>query len=361
MRRTLSPALVTLLALGGVAYGASALVSTPAGGFTLSVEPRAQAAGRGEAVRYVVRVVRFGGFSGEVSLRLEQLPRGVRARFRRTGDATILTLRPGRRTRTGKRRLLLRGSSGGGQAARWLALRVNDSKRQRYTLRVNPGLTRVRAGRTALFRVQVGRTPGFHRQVRVWPGWLPRGWKAGFAPDWGLRSTRRTTLLYITPPATARSRTVTFVVGSRARGRGTTRRYAVARLRVLGRPESAGPAKGPPFAISGGTATPLIPGLRAPLDLVLTNPNRSPIEVTRLSAAVRSRTTSPGCNGSSNFMIIPFSGGYPLRLAPGSTRLSRLVADPNRWPQLVMRNLPTNQDACKNVRLDLDYSGSTRG
>jgi hypothetical protein len=89
----------------------------------------------------------------------------------------------------------------------------------------------------------------------------------------------------------------------------------------------------------------------------LTNPHPFDIRVTALRVRVRPDTTNPHCSGDANFAVTQYSGGYPLVLHPGSTRLSARVSNSASWPQVSMHNLPTNQDACKNARLSLDYEG----
>ncbi|MEA2192312.1 MAG: hypothetical protein QOI73_2433 [Solirubrobacteraceae bacterium] len=125
-------------------------------------------------------------------------------------------------------------------------------------------------------------------------------------------------------------------------------RYAVVALTVV---------NSDPFSITGDLATNLSPGVGAPLDLVLTNPHDFDLRITALSVSVRGATTNPGCSGEAGYGVAQFAGTYPVVLAPGSSRLSALVPDSSLWPQVSMRNLPTNQDACKGAVITLDYSG----
>ncbi len=94
------------------------------------------------------------------------------------------------------------------------------------------------------------------------------------------------------------------------------------------------------------------------MDLVLTNPYRFDLRVVALNVRVGSRTSSPHCGGSVNYGVGQYSGSYPLRLRPGSTRLSALVANSSVWPRVSMHDLPTNQDACKGVGVSLHYRGT---
>ena len=110
------------------------------------------------------------------------------------------------------------------------------------------------------------------------------------------------------------------------------------------------------FSISGELAVKLYPGQTAPLELTFGNPNNKPIEISKLVVAV-SGTSTAAC-GASNFTVADYSGSYPIVAPPGSSGLSDVVGDPARWPQVSMRNLPTNQDACKGATITLSYSGT---
>jgi hypothetical protein len=110
------------------------------------------------------------------------------------------------------------------------------------------------------------------------------------------------------------------------------------------------------FTISGDLAIQLSPGRAAPLDLSFDNPNNKQIEISEVVASIAG-TTAPGC-AASNFEVGQYSGSYPIPAPPGTSSLSAAVADSTKWPQVRMRNLPTNQDACKGATITLSYSAS---
>jgi hypothetical protein len=110
------------------------------------------------------------------------------------------------------------------------------------------------------------------------------------------------------------------------------------------------------FSISGDLGTPLYPSSRGSLDLVLTNPHSFDIQVIALGVSLGG-TTNARCSGRVNYAATQYTGKFPLLVHPGSTRLSALVSNSSVWPQISMRDLPTNQDACQGAVLSLHYNG----
>jgi hypothetical protein len=336
---------------GGVAFAVreSRTAEKPAF-FSLSVTPARQTAVQGRTASFSVNLTRARSFTGSTALRVSRLPRGVRARWRladgtrsgvvpSTETGAILTLRTSARTPLGRRRVKVLATGGGTTRARVLTLTVERRRSLRFSLRVRPARQLVPEGATATYKVRVVRDAGFRRRVRLRLLRPPRGGRA----TW-----RRTALTVATAPGQRVGSHRLVVRGtSRVRGR-AVRRYAVVVLTVV---------RARQFPIGGDLTTPLYPGGAAPLDLVLTNPHPFDIRVTALRVRVRPDTTNPHCSGDANFAVTQYSGGYPLVLHPGSTRLSARVSNSASWPQVSMHNLPTNQDACKNARLSLDYEG----
>ncbi len=128
-----------------------------------------------------------------------------------------------------------------------------------------------------------------------------------------------------------------------------------------GRPTatSALERRAPEFKIRGDLARPLTPGVSQPLNLRLTNPYRFKLGIKRLTIAVSvdARHAAAGCTASSNYRVTQLpKRAYPIRLPARRTRTLRALRV-KRLPRVAMRNLPTNQDACKGARLKLRYSG----
>lgn len=350
-------ALAGLAGLTGVAVAvqtATRGVSLPR--FRVSVAPVRQLLVPGQRARYSVTVERTGELAAPVRLRVSGLPRRAQASFRLAGGASIasvpagqtgatLTVKTAAGTPAGLWRPRLVATAGGTTRSRRLVLRITPARFGLFRLFTRPVRQLTTPGSSASFTVFVKRRPGFRRPVRLSIG-LPPAWRASLARR---RVTGRARLR-VTPPADVTRGAAGIVISGSVRWRGrTVRRHQVAVLKV---------SEPHPFRISGNLATPLVPGLRAPLDLELTNPHRFPIRLTRLSVALRDPTSKPGCSGSANYGVDQYSGPYPLTLQPGAQALSDLVTQPRLWPQIGMRDLAVSQDVCKRAQLALDYDGT---
>ena len=100
--------------------------------------------------------------------------------------------------------------------------------------------------------------------------------------------------------------------------------------------------------------------MKAPLNLVLTNPQSFNLKVTNLSVGVEDATSEAGCSGTQNFRTTQIPAArYPITLPAGQTRtLAQLGVASGDQPQVEMLNQPWNQDACKNATISLVYGGS---
>jgi hypothetical protein len=99
------------------------------------------------------------------------------------------------------------------------------------------------------------------------------------------------------------------------------------------------------FSVSGTSVTPLTPGTTSQLDLVVKNPYSFNLRIDALTVAFS--TPISACDGPTNFDVAAALVTTPPLIIPPSgsgagTLLSRAVA-----PVIRMKNLPTNQDACK--------------
>jgi hypothetical protein len=116
---------------------------------------------------------------------------------------------------------------------------------------------------------------------------------------------------------------------------------------------------GQPFTLSGGYGGLLYPGRTADLALRVANPNGEAILVTDIVVTIQPGSTKPGCDGPANLQLTQsnVSAANPLTVpANGSVTLPSGGVSA---PQVTMRNLATNQDACKGATFSFAYSGSS--
>ena len=105
------------------------------------------------------------------------------------------------------------------------------------------------------------------------------------------------------------------------------------------------------FTMSAKALSPLSPGSTSELAMKITNSNQVSIMVESIDVAF---VGTVECDGATNFEVgRPFVG--PLRVPPGTTTISRFKA-----PTISMRNLPTNQDGCRDTKLVLQFTGQAR-
>jgi hypothetical protein len=115
---------------------------------------------------------------------------------------------------------------------------------------------------------------------------------------------------------------------------------------------------GKPFTVTGNAAGGLAPGVSQPLLVTIHNPNTVPITVTALGVEVRAATGNAGCDGPTN-VVVTQSDISPTNTVsvPAGGQLT-LPGGTVHAPQVLMKDLPTNQDACKNASFTFNYSGS---
>ena len=351
MRRLLALTLAALAALGGVAWATGVIRAARQAPFRLSVAPGHQSAVRGGTARFSVTVARSSRFRRAISMNTSDLPRGASARWqlangRRSGvvplseTGAVLTLRTSGWTPYGTRRVRILATGGGVSRTFALTLTVTPNSMRRFSLRVTPARRVVAQGAAATYRVRVDRAARFHLRVLRRVSGLPRGARASW--------TRASVTVKTTADQQPGSYRLVLEGSSRVGGR-MVRRNAVVVLSVV---------KARRFQITGDLSTRLYPGVGAPLDLVLTNPNRFDLRVIALSVRVGANTSRTWCSGDENYAVSQYGGTYPLLLRPGSTRLSSLAAGSWRWPRISMRDLPTNQDACRGAVVALTYRGT---
>lgn len=144
--------------------------------------------------------------------------------------------------------------------------------------------------------------------------------------------------------------------------------FAVTALDAAGNSSSARTfcwtvAGGKAFTIAGDASALFAPAVQQRLDLRLTNANNFTIRVTDITVTVKAATikagvANPACNGTSNMGVVQQFVG-PVDVPANSTKtLSQLAVPLARRPLVEMKNLSTNQDACKSTTFTFEYSGT---
>ena len=115
---------------------------------------------------------------------------------------------------------------------------------------------------------------------------------------------------------------------------------------------------GKPFTVTGNASGPLAPGVSRALAITVANPNGVPIEVTALTVSVAAGSSNAACDGPANLQVTQpnISSANPLTVAANGS--VALPAGAVSAPSVLMRDLPVNQDACKNATFSFTYSGS---
>jgi Big-like domain-containing protein len=115
---------------------------------------------------------------------------------------------------------------------------------------------------------------------------------------------------------------------------------------------------GQPFTITGTATGALYPGVTRALALTIRNPNTVAIVVTSLTVTVQPGSSNAGCDGPTNLSVTQSSLSSTNTLTVPASGQVTLPSGTVSAPQLLMKDLPTNQDACKGATYSLSYSGS---
>jgi hypothetical protein len=346
-RKIAAALLVALAALGGTVYAQGGKPD-----FSIAPSPSSQTVDSGKATAYSVTVTRANGFTGAVSFSVSGLPSGASAGFSpatvsASSNSTTLTVQTSSATAAGSYSLTIVAVSGNLSHSASVALTMQAPSTPDFTLAAQPASQNVVQSDKVGYTVQVNRAGGFGGPVSLGVSGLPDKWTASWSanPAAGGAST-------LTVQTQGNTQTGTYsltLTGSATIGGKSVLRSATVVLVVQ---------KNQGFQIAGSLPTKLTPGGQAPLDLTLTNPYSFSLQVASLAASVQESTSSVACSGTRNFSVVQFSGSYPLTLPPGTWRLSQLVADSAKWPQVRMIETGANQDACKSTTIALAYSGA---
>jgi hypothetical protein len=113
------------------------------------------------------------------------------------------------------------------------------------------------------------------------------------------------------------------------------------------------------FTMSGSLPSLLTPGSGGTLPLTVTNPYDFPLRVWSLRVTVLAATTLPGCDGAANLQVTQSNAASgALSITIPALASVTLPAQGATAPVVTMRDLPSNQDACKNAAFTLSFSGT---
>jgi hypothetical protein len=215
----------------------------------------------------------------------------------------------------------------------------------------SPSSATVAPARAAVYTLSFTRTGNASgAAVALTASGLPSGTAAAFSPQ---NATGATASLTLTTSADTPTGSYPITVTGTTSG-GSTASGSVT-LVVAQTP-------GRPFTIASTTMPLLSPGVFAPLDLLLSNPNNQRLSVTNITVSVSS-PASTGCT-SDNFAAVQYRGTYPFVLPAGAerARLSTVSGTaPELLPRVGMVNLDRNQDVCKAASVVLTFTGSAQG
>ncbi len=114
------------------------------------------------------------------------------------------------------------------------------------------------------------------------------------------------------------------------------------------------------FTISGSIRKPLFPGGSQSIDLVLTNPNSTPITIDPGAITTTITSIRSACTASRNFAVAQGLESRVTVPARSTMSLAGLGISKANWPVVAMVETNSNQDACEGDHLVLHYSGIAR-
>ncbi|GAA5195083.1 hypothetical protein GCM10023346_24070 [Arthrobacter gyeryongensis] len=235
----------------------------------------------------------------------------------------------------------------------------NQSTSKAVTLQLATSSRTVTQGTTAGYNVVVQPSGGFAGNVSLSISGLPAGATASFSPA-VVAAGPGSGSANLDVSTTSATPLGTYSLSLKGSSGTLQSAVVVASLTV-----TAGQHQ--PFTISGDPTGLLAPGNAVPINLQLTNPGNSSLNVTGLTVSVTgvTRTAQAVANNrpcsASDYTVTQFSGSYPISAPPGNSSLSGSGIPASRWPQIRMLDTSLNQDGCKGATLQLSYSGTGQG
>jgi hypothetical protein len=355
-RRTAVLALLAVLALSST----TALVLAASGDkdFSVSASPTSQSIVAGSSATYTISIARGKNFTSAVSLSVSGLPAGkatgtftpnrIPSTTTSASNTTSrLTVTTSSSIPVGQYPLTISASDGKVARTASVTLAVAPAAEPDFTIRVSPSTQTALQSEDVTYDVDVVSKNGFSGSVALEASGYPSDATASLAPSQvsvPADGTGSAKLTVTTGPKTKIGTHTLTVTGVR---NGITRSASM----VLAVVETK------LFEISGNLSGSLTPGTSLPLDLTVRNPHNFAIRITDLRVGVEEGTSNPGCSGTQNFSATELTK-VPLTLAGDATSpLSDLGVLSHQLPRVAMLNRPGSQDACKDAKIQLTYSG----
>ena len=359
--------MVLVAALAILASGGYAVYAALQPGLAVAPSPASQIVSQGQAATYTVTVNRLNGLTGPVTLKAGNLPAGVTASWDGVVRSSLsvpagvnvatLKLQTSSTTKVGTAYPAITATSGSITRLTAITMVVESLATPNFTLAAVPASRTVLQGDSTGFSVSLGRAGGFTGPVKLGVTGLP----AGIAATWRLPNgtvatggaipagVASATLELVTQRATPTGSFQLAILGTAKPAATTVTRFAAATLVV--QPTLS-------FQIAGTPPTLMAPGVRAPLDLRLTNPYSFPLKVSSLAVGVEEATSRPGCSGTANFRATgPRVAGFVLPAQAKDVPLSTLIGA-GSLPTVEMLDTDSSQNACVDTAVTLQYSGS---
>lgn len=110
------------------------------------------------------------------------------------------------------------------------------------------------------------------------------------------------------------------------------------------------------FAING-SVTGLLIGVQKSVPVTINNPNSVPIYVNAITITLTVTAGSGGCTAS-NFQTTAWTAASTAQEFQVPANATNFSVPAAAQPKLLLKNLPTNQDVCKNKTFSLSFTGS---
>ena len=371
MKATLTTIKPMGLMLGVVVAASSAVVgvtlaASAKADFTLSASPASVSVAQGQVASYSLTEQVNNGFSAGVALSVSGLPAGATAAFspnplsKGITTASLAVATSASTPVTAGTTLTITGTSGSVVRTTTVTLVVTAAPAPvAFTISASPSSQSILPGDTTSYTVNATRptSAGYTGPIdlSVASG-LPDNATATFSPAILTGSTLTSTLAIATKSNSPAGHYTITVSGS---GSGQIQSASVS-LHLT--------ATGKSFAIQlASPVSGLAPRVTKQIDLLLTNTNTQPMQLTALNVALQSVVRSSSAPAALGCSAADFTVGQyvppatPPTVAAGQTVALSTLVTADALPTVTMNDPAVNQDGCKGATLNFVFTGSGQG